>query len=151
MPAMAESTRSSTVVNAPAGDVLDIIADLEAYPEWIKEFKNVEILTEDGDGWPDTASFSLDAGPIQDTYTLDYTWDVAEDGQGVASWTLLEASVLKAMDGSYTLTSTADGGTEVVYELTVDVKVPMLGMLKRKAEKVIVDSALRDLKKRAEA
>lgn len=55
------------------------------------------------------------------------------------------------MDGSYTLTSTAEGGTEVVYELTVDVKVPMLGMLKHKAEKVIVDSALRDLKKRAEA
>lgn len=151
MPAMAESTRSSIVVNAPAGDVLDIIADLEAYPEWIKEFKSVEILTEDGDGWPDTASFRLDAGPIQDTYTLDYTWDVDEAGQGVASWNLLEASVLTAMDGSYTLTSTADGGTEVVYELTVDVKVPMLGMLKRKAEKVIVDSALRDLKKRAEA
>lgn len=148
---MADSTRSSTVVDASPGDVLDIIADLEAYPEWAKEIRQVDILTEDGDGWPDTASFSLDAGPIQDTYTLDYTWDVAEDGQGVASWTLVEATMLKAMDGSYTLSATADGGTEVVYELTVDLKVPMLGMLKRKAEKVIVDTALRDLKKRAEA
>ncbi|SMC55211.1 SRPBCC family protein [Janibacter indicus] len=148
---MADSTRSSTVVDASPGEVLDIIADLEAYPEWAKEIRQVEILTEDGDGWPDTASFSLDAGPIQDTYTLDYTWDVAEDGQGVASWTLVEATMLKAMDGSYTLSATADGGTEVVYELTVDLKVPMLGMLKRKAEKVIVDTALRDLKKRAEA
>ena len=148
---MADSTRSSTVVDASPGDVLDIIADLEAYPEWAKEIRQVEILTEDGDGWPDTASFSLDAGPIQDTYTLDYTWDVAEDGQGVASWTLVEATMLKAMDGSYTLSATADGGTEVVYELTVDLKVPMLGMLKRKAEEVIVDTALRDLKKRAEA
>ncbi|MEK4240588.1 SRPBCC family protein [Janibacter sp. FSL W8-0316] len=148
---MADSTRSSTVVDASPGEVLDIIADLEAYPEWAKEIRQVEILTEDGDGWPDTASFSLDAGPIQDTYTLDYTWDVAEDGQGVASWTLVEATMLKAMDGSYTLSATADGGTEVIYELTVDLKVPMLGMLKRKAEKVIVDTALRDLKKRAEA
>lgn len=147
---MADSTRSSIVVDAPAGDVLDIIADLEAYPEWIKEFTRVDILTEDGDGWPDTAEFSLDAGPIKDTYTLDYTWEVDDSGQGVASWTLLQGTVLKAMDGSYTLTTTAEGGTEVVYELTVDVKVPMLGMLKRKAEKVIVDSALRDLKKRAE-
>lgn len=148
---MADSTRSSIVVDAPAGDVLDIIADLEAYPEWITEFSAVEILTEDGDGWPDQARFSLDAGPIKDSYTLKYVWDVAEDGQGVASWNLVEATVLKAMDGSYTLASTPDGGTEVVYELTVDVRVPMLGMLKRKAEKVIVDSALRDLKKRAEA
>ncbi len=148
---MADTTRSSIVIDAPAGEVLDIIADLEAYPEWISEFKTVEILTEDGDGWPDQGRFSLDAGPIKDTYTLKYTWDVDEDGQGRASWVLLDATVLKAMDGSYTLTSTAEGGTEVVYELTVDVKVPMLGMLKRKAEKVIVDSALRDLKKRAEA
>ncbi|WP_277455531.1 SRPBCC family protein [Janibacter sp. DB-40] len=148
---MADSTRSSIVVDAPAGDVLDIIADLEAYPEWITEFSSVEILTEDGDGWPDQARFGLDAGPIKDTYTLKYVWEVGEDGQGVASWNLVDATVLKAMDGSYTLASTPDGGTEVVYELTVDVRVPMLGMLKRKAEKVIVDSALRDLKKRAEA
>lgn len=148
---MADSTRSSIVVDAPAGEVLDIIADLEAYPEWIKEFTEVTILTEDGDGWPDQAQFGLDAGPIKDTYTLKYVWDIAEDGQGLASWSLVEATVLKAMDGSYALTETSDGATEVVYELTVDVKVPMLGMLKRKAEKVIVDSALRDLKKRAEA
>ncbi|MFX4287501.1 SRPBCC family protein [Janibacter sp. G349] len=148
---MADSTRSSTVVDAAPGDVLDIIADLEAYPEWAKEITRVEILTEDGDGWPDTASFTLDAGPIKDTYVLDYTWDVDEDGQGVASWTLVEATMLKVMDGSYTLTALEDGTTEVVYDLTVDVKVPMLGMLKRKAEKVIIDTALRDLKKRAEA
>ena len=78
------------------------------------------------------------------------TWDIDESGLGVASWTLVEASMLKAMDGSYTLAAHGDG-TEVTYELTVDVKVPMLGMLKRKAEKVIVDTALRDLKKHAEA
>ena len=69
----------------------------------------------------------------------------------MASWTLVEATMLKVMDGSYTLTALEDGTTEVVYDLTVDVKVPMLGMLKRKAEKVIIDTALRDLKKRAEA
>ncbi|WP_068254095.1 SRPBCC family protein [Janibacter corallicola] len=147
---MADSTRSSIVVDAPCGDVLDIIADLEAYPEWAKEITRVEILTEDGDGWPDQARFSLDAGAIKDTYTLEYTWDVEESGAGVASWQLVEATMLKAMDGSYTLTE-SDAGTEVVYELTVDLKVPMLGMLKRKAEKVIVDTALRDLKNRAEA
>lgn len=148
---MADSTRSSIVIESAPGEVLDIIADLEAYPEWAKEIKDVEILTEDGDGWPDQAVFTLDAGAIKDTYTLDYVWDVDEDGVGVASWTLVEATMLKAMDGSYTLVATDDGGTEVSYALTVDVKIPMLGMLKRKAEKVIVDTALRDLKKRAEA
>lgn len=148
---MADSTRSTIVIDAPAGDVIDVIADLEAYPEWANEIKTVTIDSVDGDDWPDQATFSVDAGPIKDTYTLDYTWDIDEDGLGVASWTLVEATMLKAMDGSYTLTETADGRTQVVYELAVDVKVPMLGMLKRKAEKVIVDTALKDLKKRVEA
>lgn len=147
---MADSTRSRIVIDAPPGDVIDVIADLEAYPDWAKEITAVTVDSEDGDGWPDQATFSLDAGPIKDTYTLDYTWDIDESGLGVASWTLVEAGMLKAMDGSYTLT--ADGeSTEVVYELSVDVKVPMLGMLKRKAEKVITDTALKDLKKRVEA
>lgn len=147
---MADSTRSRIVIAAPPGDVIDVIADLEAYPEWSEEIAAVTVDSEDGDGWPDQATFAIDAGPIKDTYTLDYTWDVDEQGLGVASWTLVEAGILKAMDGSYTLTADGDG-TAVVYELTVDVKIPMLGMLKRKAEKVIVDTALKGLKKRAEA
>jgi len=31
------------------------------------------------------------------------------------------------------------------------VKIPLIGLLKRKAEKVIVDTALKELKKRVEA
>ena len=102
------------------------------------------------DATPDEPLKFAVTGAIKDTYTLDYAWDIDETGVGVASWTLVSATMLKAMDGSYTLAAHGDG-TEVTYELTVDVKVPMLGMLKRKAEKVIVDTALRDLKKRAEA
>ena len=52
-------------------------------------------------------------------------------------------------DGSYTLAARG-AGTYVTYRLAVDLTIPMLGMLKRKAEKVIVDTALRELKKRVE-
>ena len=147
---MADSTQSSIVVAAPPGQVLDVIADLEAYPQWAQGMREVTILTEEGDGWPDRVRFTLDAGAIKDTYTLDYEWDVTADGTGVVSWHLVEAGVLKAMDGSYTLTATPEGATEVRYALTVAMKVAMLGMLKRKAEKVIVDTALKNLKKRVE-
>ncbi len=147
---MADSTRSSIEISAPAGEIIDIIADLEVYPEWAREIKNVDIISEDGDGWPDQATFTLDAGAIKDTYTLDYEWDIDESGAGQVSWTLVEATVLKAMDGIYTLEAIDEETTRVIYDLTVDVKIPMLGMLKRKAEKVIVDTALKDLKKRAE-
>ena len=108
------------------------------------------MLAEEGDGWADQVQFTLDAGAIKDTYVLDYEWDVVEDGTGVVSWSLVSAQVLKAMNGSYTLA--ADGaGTKVTYRLAVDVKIPMIGLLKRKAEKVIVDTALKELKKRVEA
>ncbi|CCH80113.1 conserved hypothetical protein [Nostocoides japonicum T1-X7] len=146
---MADRTESSIDIAAAPGSVLDVIADFEAYPQWAAEMKRATILSEDGDGWADEVEFQLDAGVIKDTYTLRYDWDVDEDGTGVVSWHLVQASMLKALDGSYALVA-AGGGTRVTYKLLVDVKVPMLGMLKRKAEKAIVDTALKELKKRVE-
>ena len=147
---MADRTESSIDIAATPGEVLDVIADFDSYPEWATEVKKVRVLTEEGDGWADQVQFTLDAGAIKDTYVLDYEWDVHQDGTGVVSWTLVEATVLKAMNGSYTLAARGADGTTVTYRLAVDVKVPMLGMLKRKAEKVIIDTALKELKKRVE-
>jgi ribosome-associated toxin RatA of RatAB toxin-antitoxin module len=146
---MADRTESSIEIAAAPGEVLDVIADFDSYPQWATEVKKVTVLSEEGDGWPDQVEFTLDAGAIKDTYTLDYDWDVASNGTGVVSWTLVQATVLKAMNGSYTLTP-AGGRTTVTYRLAVDVKIPMLGMLKRKAEKVIIDTALKELKNRVE-
>lgn len=146
---MADRTESSIVIDAPPGAVLDVIADFPAYPTWATEVTTVTVLSEEGDGWADQVEFTLDAGVIKDTYTLDYDWEVSEDGTGVVSWGLVKANVLKAMNGSYTL-ACEGAGTRVTYRLNVDLRIPMLGMLKRKAEKVIVDTALTELKKRVE-
>ena len=147
---MADRTESSIDIAANPGEVLDVIADFQSYPEWATEVKAVTVLTEEGDGWADQVEFTLDAGAIKDTYVLDYDWDVTNNGTGVVSWSLVEANVLKAMNGSYTLTARGKDQTTVTYRLAVDVKIPMLGMLKRKAEKVIIDTALKELKKRVE-
>lgn len=146
---MAERTESTITIDAAPGAVLDVIADFEAYPEWANEVKAVTILSEEGDGWPDRVEFTLDAGVLRDTYSLDYEWDLTESGEGVVAWTLVQASILKAMDGSYTLVGKG-GGTSVTYRLAVDLTIPMLGMLKRRAEKSIVETALTALKKRVE-
>ena len=147
---MADRTESRIVIEAEPGAVLDVIADFDSYPEWASEVKKVQVISEDGDGWADQVEFTLNAGAIKDTYVLEYDWDVSEDGTGVVSWTLVSAQMLKAMNGSYTL-ETNSAGTEITYRLSVNVKIPMLGMLKRKAEKVIIDTALKELKKRVEA
>ena len=144
---MAEQTTSSITIAAAAADVMDVIADLEAHPEWTTSVREVEVLTMyEDDERPAEARFVLDAGAIKDTYTLSYEWD--DDEQ--VRWTLVEGGLLRRLDGSYTLEELDDGSTEVTYELTVDIAIPMLGLMKRKAEKVIIGTALKELKKRVE-
>ncbi|MCP9208453.1 SRPBCC family protein [Streptomyces cucumeris] len=144
---MAEHTSSSITIDAAPADVMEVIADFDRYPEWSGEVKEADILTKDDRGRAEQVRMVLDAGAIKDDYTLAYSWT----GDDEVSWSLVKSQMLRALDGSYRL-APVDGGkrTEVTYQLTVDVKIPMLGMIKRKAEKVIIDRALAGLKKRVE-
>jgi ribosome-associated toxin RatA of RatAB toxin-antitoxin module len=146
---MADRTESRITIQAPAAAVLDVIADFDSYPEWTGAVKQTETLVTDDDGWAEQVKFVLDAGAIKDTYTLGYDWDVDQDGSGTVSWHLVEGQMLKAMQGSYELRASGTA-TDVTYRLAVDLKIPMLGMLRRKAEKVIIETALNELKKRVE-
>ncbi|GLW72955.1 cyclase [Kitasatospora phosalacinea] len=146
---MAEHTRSSIVIDATPAEVMAVIADFAAYPQWTGEVKEVDVLETGPDGRAAKVRLLLDAGAIRDEHTLAYTWD----GDREVSWTLVSSQMLRALDGSYALAPAGKGpakGTEVTYQLAVDVKIPMLGMIKRKAEKVIIDRALAGLKKRVE-
>lgn len=144
---MAEQTTSSIAVSAAPTQVMAEIADLESYPDWAGGVKAVEVRSRTAEGLPEQVWFSIDNGPIKDSYVLHYVW---QGDEGV-SWRLAErGAVLKALDGSYELADNGDGSTEVTYRLTVAVSLPMIGMLKRKAEKVIIDTALKGLKKRVE-
>jgi ribosome-associated toxin RatA of RatAB toxin-antitoxin module len=142
---MADQSTQSITIDAPAADVMAVIADFASYPEWVAAAKSAEVLETGDDGRGRRVRFVLDAGAIKDDYELDYTWD---DDRSV-SWTLVSSQLMKRQDGSYTLDE-SDGRTEVTYAITIDTKMPLLGMMKRKAEKVILDTALKELKKRVE-
>lgn len=145
---MADQTESSIVIAASPARIMAVIADLPAYPQWSDGIAAVTVLAVyEDDGRPADARFVLDSGAIKDTYELEYDWDA----DAKVSWTLTKGDMLTAMDGAYLLTDNGDGTTTVHYRLSVDVKIPMIGMIKRKAEKVIVDTALKGLKKRVEA
>src|SRR6476619_7929907 len=144
---MADATSSSITIGADPERVMAVIADFPAYPQWAEQVKSVEILDTDAAGRPERVRFTMDAGAIKDSYTLDYTW--APDGRSV-SWTLVKGQIQKAQDGSYALAGIG-GRTTVTYTLAVDLNIPMIGMLRRKAEKVIIDTALKGLKRRVEA
>ncbi|MFD4911300.1 SRPBCC family protein [Kitasatospora purpeofusca] len=143
---MAEHTRSSITIDATPATVMAVIADFAAYPAWTGEVKEIEVLETAEDGRAAQVRLVLDAGAIRDEHVLAYTWD----GDRECAWTLVRSQMLRALDGSYTLAPLGVDRTEVTYQLAVDVKIPMLGMIKRKAEKVIIDRALAGLKKRVE-
>jgi ribosome-associated toxin RatA of RatAB toxin-antitoxin module len=143
---MADQSTQSIVVEAPAADVMAVIADFDAYPAWVSAAKRVEVLETGPDGRAQRVHFVLDAGAVKDDYVLDYTWE----GDRRVSWTLVKGQMQKRQEGSYTLVESG-GRTDVTYAITIDLSIPMLGMIKRKAEKVILDTALKELKKRVEA
>lgn len=143
---MAEQTTSSIIIDATPAQVMDVIADFPAYPEWAQGMKQVEVIEEGPDGRATKVHFELDAAPIKDSYTLGYDWH----GDSAVRWNLVEGKMLKALQGAYELRSSGTG-TEVTYRLAVELSIPMIGMLRRKAEKVIIDTALKGLKKRVES
>lgn len=136
-------TTSDIVIEAPANDIMTVIADFASYPSWATGVQKADVLGVDAAGRAEKVLFVLDAAPIRDQYTLAYRWD----GDSNVSWSLdVPGTMLKSMDGTYVLEELGDNETRVTYQLTVDVSIPLLGMLKRKAEKVIIDTALKGLK-----
>ena len=143
---MADQASSSITVAAEKSAIMNVIADFPAYPEWAGYVKKAEVVAEGPEGRAKQVHFVLDAGVIKDDYVLEYDWD----GDDKVEWHLVKGGVLKALDGTYALHDAGSGNTEVTYRLSVDLSLPMIGLIKRKAEKRIIDTALKELKKRAE-
>ncbi|GAB2879670.1 SRPBCC family protein [Nocardioides pacificus] len=143
---MAEQTTSSLLVEAAPAEVMAVIADFESYPAWAKGVHTAEVVKAEPGERAEQVFFALDVSPIKDEYTLSYVWE----GDRQVTWTLVEGKMLKALDGAYILRDTGNGLTEVTYRLSLDVTIPLIGMLKRKGEKILIDTALKGLKKRVE-
>lgn len=133
------------VIDASAPAVMAVIADLGTYPDWAG-VKSTRVLARFPDGRPQEVEMTIDSGPIKDTYTICYQWH----GDYEVNWQLSQSTVLRDLDGTYLVRDLGDGTSEVTYRLKVDLTIPIIGTIKRKAEKVIVDTALKGLKKRVE-
>ncbi len=141
-----ESTQSIRIDADPA-QIMAVIADFGNYPRWVASVKSTDVLETGPDGRARRVEFVLDAGIVRDRYVLAYEWT----GDERVEWTLLSGQMMKAQHGSYTVRAAGAGASDVTYSLSVDLFVPMLGLLKRKAERVVMDTALKELKKRVES
>ena len=145
---MADQTSSTISIAAPPSRIMAVIADFPAYPDWAQGMRRAEVQETFPDGRAKDVLFEIAEGPIKDTYTLTYDWH----GDESVDWTLVQGKMLRKLNGTYTLVPKgADGPTEVTYQLEAELNMPMIGMLRRKAEKVIIDAALKGLKKRVES
>ena len=143
---MADEGRGSKVITAPAELLWDVAVDVERYPEWAADVKSVTVDARDDEGRPARATFTVGSFGLSSTYTVEYTYDAPRS----FSWALLQSNEMRRLDGEYQFDDRGDGTVEVTYTLTVDLKIPMIGMLKRKAERTIIGHALDGLRKEAE-
>ena len=143
---MADKTEGSIDINADPKAIMAVIEDYEAYPEWAGQVKKVEIRSRDGDR-AKHVYYEVAQGPMKADYLLEYTY---KPNDGGVSWVFIEGHGMRDLQGDYTLEPKGDK-THVVYKAKVDITIPMLGFIKRQMEKLVIDTALKGLKKRVES
>lgn len=144
---MAETASQTITIAAAPERVWAIAADVEHYPDWAKDVKDVVVRARDGEGRPTEVEFRASALGRSTHYTLGYDYSQAPD---VLAWRMVRGDIMRTIDGAYHFSPAADGGTEVRYDLAIELVVPLPGFVKRRAEVRILNT-VRELKTRAES
>lgn len=142
---MSEKSTATVLIDAPLADVQEALFSIGAYPEWLSSIKKAEVIESDSSGRVLKAKLSIDAGMMKDRVTLDYDWSAAPS---TLSFSMDEADLLTQMDGVYTLKAIDEDTTQVTYELTVAVSLPVPAMMITKAQQQTIDAALKELASR---
>ncbi len=143
---MSNPTTSTVTISASADDVRAVLFDIEKYPTWSTTFKSVTVQASNGDGRVTQAKLSVDAGALKDKPSLNYDWSGYPDR---VEFSLEDADLLTDMSGSFVIKDNGDE-TEVTFELTVALSMPVPEMMRTKAEKSTIDLALKQLKEKLE-
>jgi len=139
-------SRSTIVIEAPMSQVSEVLFDLENYPDWSDSITKVKVSERDESGRVTGATLTISAGALKDEVSLSYNWDGAPQR---LEFELEDANMLTKMDGAYILKDLGDE-TEVTYELSVGVSMPIPQMMVTKQEKTTIDQALAQLKEHCE-
>lgn len=145
---MAELATEHVMVSSTPERCFAVIADIERYPEWAADIKQVEVQEHDDQGRPALVRFRTAAFGRSTSYTLAYDYSHAPR---VLAWRLVDGDITTKLDGSYVFEEAEGGGTDVTYHLEVELRVPIPGFIKMRAQSRIMSTALRQLRLRAES
>lgn len=137
---MAVTAKTEFDLDATPEVIMEILLDVPALPEWSGPHKEAEVLTTHDDGSPARARMVVSAVGVSDEQTVDYTWT-----ENTCTWDLVESNQLKEQHGVYTITENGSGGSHVAFELTIDLKIKMPGLLIKQGQKKAVDTARKGL------
>lgn len=137
---MAVSGSKSIDIDAPPAAVLDAIADIDGMPSWSPIHNSVEVIDRHDDGRPKQVRMNVSLMGISDDQVVEYSWS-----GNTVKWELVESSQQKEQRAEYRLTET-DAGTHVEFDMTVDLKIPVPGMLVKRGQKKVLETATKGLR-----
>ena len=144
---MEEQVTERMIIGGAPEHCYEVLTAFEDYPQWAADIKSVTVDERDTAGNAVEVTFRAAAFGRSTSYTLHYDYSGAPTD---LSWKQVTGDITRRLDGSYKMSPSGDGGTEIVYNLVVDLKVPLPGFVKRRAEGRIMGTALRELKARVE-
>ena len=145
---MGEHAEGTIVIEASGAEVMDVITDYEAYPDWA-DVKTARVLQRGAGGVGTEVAFEVDV-PIlgRASYTLAYRYAPGDAG---VSWVTKEArGAVSNISGEYLLNELGDRETEVTYRPSVELGVLLPGFVRTQGAKRVIENALEGLKRRVE-
>ncbi|HZD80693.1 MAG TPA: SRPBCC family protein [Actinomycetota bacterium] len=145
---MGEHAEGSIVIGASAAEVMDVITDYEAYPEWA-DVKSARVVQRGAGGLGTEVAFEVDVPVLgRASYTLAYRYAPGDAG---LSWVTKEArGAVSNISGEYLLDELDARHTRVTYRLSVDLGVLLPGFVRTQGAKRVIENALEGLKRRVE-
>ncbi len=144
---MAESATQNITIASPPERCFEVVTAFEDYPDWAKDVKEAVVRQRDAEGRATEVEFRASALGRSTHYTLAYDYSKAPE---VVSWSMVKGDIMRSIDGAYTFATSPTGGTDVTYDLSIELVVPLPGFVKRRAEVRILNT-IRELKARAES
>jgi ribosome-associated toxin RatA of RatAB toxin-antitoxin module len=145
---VADQATEHMTVSASPERCFSVAADIERYPEWAADIKEVVVEERDAEGRPLLVTFRAAAFGRSASSTLRYDFSEAPH---ILSWTLTKGDITSKWDGTYVFDPGEGGGTDVTYHLEAQLRVPIPGFIKMRAQSRVMSTAMRELKARVES
>jgi len=145
---MTEQTEGQIVIEGSAAEIMDVLTDFEAYPEWA-DVKSAVVLERGEGGVGTKVAFEVEVPLLgKASYTLAYRY---APGDGGMSWVSTEArGAVTNITGESLLTEIDEREPKVIYRLSVDLGVLLPGFVRTQGERRVIENALEGLKRRVE-